>query len=52
MRAGDDCYPSIMDEGLIIDTILPRMSDREMYAFYRRVYRIERDGYSRWMAIA
>ena len=48
MRAGDELYPSIMDEGLAIDTILPRMSDPEMYAFYRRIYRIERNGYSRW----
>lgn len=51
-RQGDDMYPSIMDEGLVIDTILPRMSEGAMWAFYRRIYRIEKYGRSWWRRTA
>jgi len=42
MKRGDDVFLTIMDEGLVIETYLPAMTDE--WAFYRRVYRIERYG--------
>jgi len=46
MKRGDDVFLTIMDEGLVIETYLPAMTDE--WAFYRRVYRIERYGRSWW----
>ena len=50
MKRGDDVFPTIMDEGLVIETYLPAMTDE--WAFYRRVYRIERYGRSWWRGTA
>ena len=46
----DDVFPTIMDEGLVIETYLPAMTDE--WAFCRRVYRIERYGRSWWRGTA
>ena len=50
MKRGDDVFPTIMDEGLVIETCLPATTDE--WAFYRRVYRIERHGRSWWRGTA
>ena len=50
MKRGDDVFLTIMDEGLVIETYLPAMTDE--WAFYRRVYRIERYGRSWWRGTA
>lgn len=46
LRPGDEVFPTIMDEGLAIETILPVMSIGDEWAFYRRIYRIEKYGRS------
>jgi|LSQX01.1.fsa_nt_gb hypothetical protein len=50
MKRGDDVFPTLMDEGLVIETCLPATTDE--WAFYRRVYRIERYGRSWWRGTA
>ena len=50
MKRGDDVFPTLMDEGLVIETCLPATTDE--WAFCRRVYRIERYGRSWWRGTA
>ena len=50
MKRGDDVFPTIMDEGLVIETCLPATTDE--WALYRRVYRVERHGRSWWRGTA
>lgn len=40
----EDLYPVIMDEGLSIDVVLPRMEYNDALEFFRGVYMIELRG--------